>query len=262
MYAGGFGAEFGSDAQAIIDIYSRRGKQDRFSGKFNLNLLYSDGLIEGPIGRHGSWYLAARRSYVDLLPITVEQITALPRFWDYQVKASYDLSEKHQLDLNAFAADDFMELKLGLDDVNDDPTLAGKFHFKNHYNAQGIHLTSLLTDRLTSHLSISRGYNRFDISFGQGYFLRIKPTWYELREDVTYRLTPHHQLESGLLVTTGEGKVSSFFTRPPDEGEASFDFTFEEKVNLDISQGFDLVEGYLQSRYSPVEFLSLSLGLR
>ena len=47
VYAGGFGAEFGADAQAVIDIYSRRGREDRIGGKFNINFIYSEGLLEG-----------------------------------------------------------------------------------------------------------------------------------------------------------------------------------------------------------------------
>lgn len=117
VYAGGFGAEFGTDAQAIIDIYSREGNEQSLSGKLNTNLIYSEGLLEGPLGDKGSWYLGGRRSYVDLLPIEVDQITAFPRFWDYQFKATYDLNAKHEVTANPFAADDFMELKLGLDDV-------------------------------------------------------------------------------------------------------------------------------------------------
>jgi len=262
VYAGGFGAEFGSNAQAVIDIHSRRGRRERFGGKFNLNPLYSEGLVEGSIGKRGSWYLAARRSYVDLLPIEVKQITAFPRFWDYQTKISFDLSAKHQLNLSAFAADDFLVLKLGVDDVNDDPTLAGKAHFKSNFRAQGIHLRSALTDQLTSNLSISRRVDLFDIKFGAGYFLRFEPTQYALREDLTYRLNTRYQLESGLLLSTGQWKASSFFTRLPGEGDAGFIFTFEEKVDLDMSERFDLIEGYLQSRYSPFAFLSLALGLR
>ena len=129
VYAGGFGAEFGVDAQAVVDIYSREGNRDRLRGKFNLNLLYSEAFLEGPIGQRGAWYIAGRRSYIDLFPIEVEQITRLPRFWDYQIKASYDLSEKHQLNISVFAADDAFRLNLYLDDVNNDPTFAGVFSF-------------------------------------------------------------------------------------------------------------------------------------
>ena len=262
VYAGGFGAEFGANSQAVIDIYSRNGQQDRLGGKFNLNLLYSEGLIEGAIGEHGSWYAAARRSYVDLLPIKSDTITALPRFWDYQVKGSYDLSDKHQLTINAFAADDFFELKLDLDDVDNDPTLTGQFFFKNSFNGQAIHLRSLLTNHLSSSLSISRTLARFNFKFGRGFFLRVENPAYELREDLTYRVTPKHQLESGMLASFGVAKVSSFFTRPPDEGDPSFDFTFEEKIDLDTEERFDFLEGYVQHRYTPFPFLSLALGLR
>ena len=158
VYAGGFGAEFGSDAQAVIDISSRRGRQDRLGGKFNMNMLYSEGLVEGPIGRRGSWYLAGRRSYIDLLPLTFDDVTAVPRFWDYQAKLTYDLSDRHQLNINAFAADDLFEVKAELDDVDNEPTLVGNAFTKNRFNAQSIHLSSTLTDRLTSDLSLSRFY--------------------------------------------------------------------------------------------------------
>jgi hypothetical protein len=262
VYAGGFGAEFGANAQAVIDIRSRNGGITGFGGRANLNPLYSEGLLEGTLGERGAWYLAGRRSYVDLLPIEVDQITAFPRFWDYQGKLSLSFGERHQLHLSAFAADDFLTLKLGLDDVNNDPTLAGSARFKNSFNSQGVHLRSILSNRLISNLSLSRGYDLFDIKFGVGYFLRFEPTQYSLREDLIYRLNAQHQLETGLLFSTGQWSAKSFFTRPPDEGEADYIFTFEEKVDVDVSKRSDFVEGYLQSRYTPFAFLSIALGAR
>ena len=266
VYAGGFGAEYGADAQAVIDIYSRRGRADRVGGKFNLNLLYSEGLLEGPIGSRGSWYLAGRRSYIDLFPIDVARITAFPRFWDYQAKVSYDLSEKHQFSVKAFAAGDIMGFRLGLADVEYDPTLAGSLDLEGRFDVQAANLRSTLTDRLTSHLSISRASYFQSFSFGQGLFLRAEPVQYELREDLAYRLNPKHQLESGLLISTTRWNVSSFFPRIPDEGDpeasGSEYFTFEEKVAIDFDRRFNFVEGYLQNRYEPLAFLSVTLGLR
>ena len=49
VYAGGYGAEFGVDSQAVIDIYSRNKNPDGFRAKLNLNVLYSEGLLEGKI---------------------------------------------------------------------------------------------------------------------------------------------------------------------------------------------------------------------
>ena len=266
VYAGGFGAEFGADAQAVIDIYSRRGREDRVGGKFNLNLLYSEGLLEGPIGSRGSWYLAGRRSYIDLLPLEVTRITAFPRFWDYQAKVSYDFSENHQFNVKAFAADDVMGFKLGLADVEYDPTLAGNLDLESRFNVQAADLRSALTDRLTSHLSISRASYFQAFSFGQGLFLRLEPVQHELREDLTYRLNQKHQLESGLLVSTTQWDGSALFPRLPDEGDPTASesqyFTFEEKIAVDFDQRFNFIEGYLQNRYDPLEFLSVTLGLR
>ena len=266
VYAGGFGAEFGADAQAVIDIYSRRGRGDRVGGKFNLNLLYSEGLLEGPIGSRGSWYLAGRRSYIDLLPLEVTRITAFPRFWDYQAKVSYDFSENHQFNVKAFAADDVMGFKLGLADVEYDPTLAGNLDLESRFNVQAVDLRSALTDRLTSHLSISRASYFQAFSFGQGLFLRLEPVQHELREDLAYRLNPKHQLESGLLVSTTQWNGSALFPRLPDEGDPTASesqyFTFEEKIAVDFGQRFNFIEGYLQNRYDPLEFLSVTLGLR
>ena len=266
VYAGGFGAEFGADAQAVIDIYSRRGREDRVGGKFNLNLLYSEGLLEGPIGSRGSWYLAGRRSYIDLLPLEVTRITAFPRFWDYQAKVSYDFSENHQFNVKAFAADDVMGFKLGLADVEYDPTLAGNLDLESRFNVQAADLRSALTDRLTSHLSISRASYFQAFSFGQGLFLELEPVQHELREDLAYRLNQKHRLESGLLVSSTQWNGSANFPRLPDEGDPTASesqyFTFEEKISVDFDQRFNFIEGYLQNRYDPLEFLSVTLGLR
>ena len=96
VYAGGFGAEFGTDAQAVIDIVSRRGRTDRVGATFDVNMLYTEGLLEGPLGKRGSWYLAGRRSYIDLFfrESDIDGLEVFPRFWDYQTKVSYTLSEK------------------------------------------------------------------------------------------------------------------------------------------------------------------------
>ena len=266
VYAGGFGAEFGADAQAVIDIYSRRGREDRIGGKFNVNLLYSEGLIEGPVGSRGSWYLAGRRSYVDLFLGETTRITAFPRFWDYQAKVGYDFSENHQFEVKAFAAGDVMGFKLGLADVDYDPTLAGRFDLEGRFGVQAADLRSTLTDSLTSHFSVSRATFLQAFSFGQGLFLRLEPVQYEVREDLAYRLNSKHQLESGVLVSTAQWNGSANFPRRADEGdpqasESQF-FTFAEKISLDFAERFNVIEGYLQNRYDPYAFLSVTLGLR
>ena len=159
-----------------------------------------------------------------------------------------------------------MGFKLGLADVEYDPTLAGRLDLEGRFDVQAVDLRSALTDRLTSHLSISRAAYFQAFSFGQGLFLRLEPVQHELREDLAYRLNPKHQLESGLLISTTQWNGSGYFPRRPDEGDpAASDsqyFTFEEKIAADFEQRFHFIEGYLQNRYDPLTFLSVTLGLR
>ena len=264
VYAGGYGAEYGVDSQAVIDIYSQDDSRANLGGKFNLNLLYSEGLLQGKIGKNGFWYAAGRRSYIDLfigsLSFDAGAITAFPRFWDYQLKAGYDLSEKHQLFFNLFASGDRFALKL--DGENVDQDFRGNTSFESGFDGAGFHLRSILTDRLTSFLSLTRSDFQFDINFGPALSLKIDAPNYTLREDITYELNPMHRLESGLILGLEPGQVTGTFTRIPDEGEVDFDIRFEEKVPLDEYVRGQRIEGYLQDRYTLLPFLSVVFGLR
>ncbi|MBM3240661.1 TonB-dependent receptor [Candidatus Poribacteria bacterium] len=261
VYAGGFGAEFGTGAQAVIDIYARDGRDDRVGVKANVNMLMSEALVEGPIGERGSWYLAGRRSYIDLFPIKVEQITAFPRFWDYQAKLSYAVTKNHHLSFDAFGADDFMELHIKDENVRYYSQFAGRFHYKSGFHAQSLHLKSRLSSKLTSVLSCAHTPYLMDLGFGEGYFLRVEPDMYGVRNDLEYSLNPRSKIEAGFVSATGMIGVKSFFSRPPEEGQAEYDF-LADTFKSDTKKRFTYIEGYIQERYAPVKPINLILGAR
>ena len=264
VYAGGYGAEYGVDSQAVIDIYSQDSSPANLRGKFNLNLLFSEGLLQGKVGEKGYWYAAGRRSYIDLfigsLSFDTGAITAFPRFWDYQLKAGYDFNEKHQLFFNVFASGDRFALKLDGENVDED--FQGNVSFESGFEGAGIHLRSFLTERLTSYLSLTRSKFLFDVNFGPTLSLEIDAPDYVLREDLIYELNAKHRLESGLILGFEPGRVTGTFTRIPDEGETDYDIRFEEKVALDETVRGQRLEAYLQDRYALLPFLSVVFGLR
>ena len=264
VYAGGYGAEYGVDSQAVIDIYSQNSSPENLRGKLNFNLLYSEGLLQGKIGEKGFWYAAGRRSYIDLfigsLSFATGSITAFPRFWDYQLKAGYDLTEKHQLFFNLFASGDKFAVKLDGEDVDAD--FRGNTSFESGFEGAGIHFRSALTDRLTSYLSLTRSNFLFDVNFGPTISLEIDAPNYTLREDITYELNEKHRLETGLILGLEPGEVSGTFTRIPDEAEVEFDIRFEEKVSINESVLGQRIEGYLQDRYDVLPFISIVYGIR
>ncbi|MDE0634221.1 MAG: TonB-dependent receptor [Candidatus Poribacteria bacterium] len=183
IYAGGYGAQFGLDSQSVIDIHARDNIEERLDGKFNLNIWYSEGLLEGKIGEKGYLSASGRRSYFDLIvgPIAERQTgreQQFPYFSDYQLKLAYPITENHDLTVNAFAATDHFDFELeeevneteitdneieATDGETETQPFQASFFFKNGFNGQGIHLRSKFTENLRSHLSLTRSFNFLDI---------------------------------------------------------------------------------------------------
>ena len=270
IYAGGYGAEFGLDSQAVLDIHARDSLEERFDGKFNLNIFYSEGLLETKIGEKGYFSASGRRSYLDLIagPI-VEQQTGekqqLPYFSDYQLKFVYPLTENHNITLNAFAATDHFHVETEEQEDDemeiDDPFESSAF-FKNGFNGQGIHLRSEFTENLTSNLSLTRSLNFLDIDLDAivsetvltdendeiitkykdsiKYNLKVNVPVYTLREDVSYRLTPTLQLEPGFLLAFSPANSTEHSSYPAFEEEVPDDETASELFQTDPTKvGFD-----------------------
>ena len=264
VHAGGFGAQFG-EAQAVIDIAPRQRSRDGFRGSADLNPLLSEWFVQSPMGESGSAYLAGRRSYADLIVpkiVDIQQITAFPRFWDYQAGVETDLSERQHLRLTAFASQDFMQLFLSADDVSDDPEFAGKFHYRYGFYGRGGTLTSDFGGggRLLTTAS-QYGFD-IDIGAGQGFFLRLEQDLNSLRQDGAFPLSESHTLEVGHELQTGDMATSGFFALPPDEGAPEFDFAKEAERRADGKQRFTWLQGYAQDRAELGERLTLSFGGR
>ena len=236
IFAGGYGAQFGLDSQAVLDIHARDSIEDRLDGKFNLNIIYSEGLLEGRIGDKGYISASGRRSYFDLIvgPIAERQTGSeqqFPYFSDYQFKFAYPLNEKHKFTVNAFAATD--HLKINEEENNNSeiyPTIERTtVYFKNGFSGQGIHLHSKFTEDLTSIFSFTRTFNYLNIDledpfvlsykvedgkfkrengklvaeeiYTNSYDVKVEVPVYTLREDVSYKVSPSFRFEPGFLLS-------------------------------------------------------------
>ncbi len=320
IYAGGYGAQFGLDSQAVLDIHARDSIENRLDGKFNLNILYSGGLLEGWIGEKGYISASGRRSYFDFIvgPIVEAQTGSeqqFPYFSDYQFKFAYPLTANHHLTLNAFAATDHFHFREEeIEDSIDAHLERGTFYFKNGFTGQGIHLHSNFTENLTSHFSFTRTFNFLNIKFEDpfvvayvledgefkledgklvaeeiltnNYDVKVKVPVWTLREDVSYRLNPTLQFESGLLLSfspansfedlqayeyepIGEGiEIEARFVEGNSVREirtsrpARYEVTELEKRHYEFGHDFYRSEGYLQARYDPLPSVSIALGTR
>jgi hypothetical protein len=267
IYPGGYGAQFGLDSQAVLDIHARDRLDERLSGKFNLNILYSEGLLEGSIGDSGYISVSGRRSYLDLIagPIVEAQTgqeQQLPYFSDYQLKFAHPLGGKHHLTLNAFAATDHFRIEEEDSEFSIEDETGGQTQtaegalatalFKNGFNGQGIHLRSDFTANLSSHLSLTRSYNFLTIdieipineqfsrnregewvleSADYGHYdVKINVPVYTLREDISYQLTPKFQFEPGFLLSFSP--ANSFEDGRFPESETTTVVTLEDGTEI------------------------------
>ncbi|MDE0325259.1 MAG: TonB-dependent receptor [Candidatus Poribacteria bacterium] len=302
IYAGGYGAEFGLDSQTVLDIRSRdRTDKRRLSGKFNLNVLYSEGMLEGRIGDKGYFHVAGRRSYFDFIAGVFLEDLVWPYFSDYQVKFVYELAENHHLTVNAFGTNDHFHIRPSATVISDFSA-----YFRNGFEAQGIHLRSEFTENLTSNISFTHAFTflntDFEAIFGESFLtevdgreiepelisqrsiynnIKVNVPIYTLRGDVSYQLTPKFQFEPGVLFTFSpaksfgdrgiiyEGLTDSdiFSILHEDEELMNSDNEFYQIIRPDADRDefwydFRRSEGYLQGRYDPLSFLSLALGIR
>ena len=258
VYPGGYGAEFGADSQAVIDIHSRTKTDTRLGGTLNVNPVYSQAFLEGNIGERGYWYAFGRRSYMgplfELLPRLLEieddRVTEVPSFWSYQGKGVYQLNNTHRLVVNTIAAYDFGELNFTSDEVSDSD-LRGPLSSNNPFDSQGIHLYSEKQDVFTSIVSLTRSFSRTELKFGDGYFYRSARSIYALRSDLKYWVKhPKTLLESGFVLSNIPTSLISVGARPFEEGDPDYDFRLKqdgEKILTNISKSLHRLEGYLQA---------------
>lgn len=111
---GGFAARYGDRTASVTSITLREGSRERFGGEFSLSATGGFAIAEGPLGRDGSFYLSARRSYLDLL-FKAAGFGFIPAYSDGQLKVVQQLDNRTTLSFLVIGADGTVTF------TNDDP---------------------------------------------------------------------------------------------------------------------------------------------
>lgn len=267
VHAGGFGAEFGN-AQAVIDIATRKRDDLPLAFTFNVNLLLSEWYLGTAPSERSLFYFAGRRTYADLIVprlVQLDRVTAFPRFWDYQTGWHYDLSENHRFRFHAIGSRDLLRFLLRNEDVSNNPKFAGEAYWSNSFHGQGATLESHFGEHLAVTTHFSRIEYATNLGFGKGFYLRLRPISWVWREDVRAAVHPKHTLELGTEIISQPVSISANFFRLPSQEEhttGTFDGYNDDAIQTQSNQHLLYTSAYLQDRIALNKGVNLSLGGR
>lgn len=271
LYTSSFGPEYTDVTGGVIDVRLRDPRKDRIGGKVNLSLLEADALIEGPVTEKQRFYLAARRSYLDLIASKSGSLDKdqgidyrqYPQFYDYQGKYLWEISPASTLTFQATGAADRMKLVFRADSdlVKHDPILSGDYEMQVSYNSQGLVLASRIAPGLTNKLGVSHLRTSTQQQLTQLGHADVDEDNFILRDHLTVLAGERHELLFG--VESGAAQVRldlDTATAMPSDFNPDLDYTSSQRfTNFDhITMGWtDLA---VKDRWKVADTLTLVLG--
>ncbi len=249
LFLGGYPVEYMDRLGGMLDIRLRPPRKDRLHQRYHIGTFESSLLIEGPLGRPDSndgFYLAARRSYIDLLtsPDTFnaalgnednndDRVITVPRFYDAQALWQHDLPNG-SFQLQYFAAGD--ELKLdNRTAANADPELVGTLSQDSSYQTAGLTWQQQWGSQWSSRMALSQGEQQDSINLGTDldtglpYFARSTVRTTRLQPELTWLGKSGTTLTGGMELTYVEAPVNLYISAPPTGDEPYYDFTGAQK---------------------------------
>ncbi len=117
LYPGGFPARFGRSTGGVVAVETRSAKSDGVHGSADIDLLDASAYIRLPVGDHGAFALAGRRSYLDFMldfflpePEPGDTLIVVPVYYDYQARLDYDFQREGKASLFLIGSSDTLDV--------------------------------------------------------------------------------------------------------------------------------------------------------
>jgi hypothetical protein len=274
---GGFGAEYGNKMSALLNIATRSGRKDYTAVTANTGLVSARATAEGPWAkRRGSWLLAGRRSFYDVVANTIySQNYVFPFFYDIHAKLDYDMSVDDRLSVSFVTMGEGAKM-LSLEKEEMDVINRGRG------NIAIIRYNSIMSPKLATQLLVGYYNDNNDLKLydTNNYFYNAKLDYSvartSLRGDMLYYPSTRFRCSSGLQVTSAKTMVCfnmrwrSYVALPQridfDDSYQHFghyiNIRFRQKAWLELIAGgrYDYSTLYNQAELSPRLKMSFAIG--
>lgn len=188
FYRGGMPAEFGGRVSSVLDITSREGNYERWTGSGGIGIISTNFFVSGPIKKdktsvaasirttYSDWLInTIRTNYIDLTNSSVS-------FYDGALKLSHKFSDRTKLTVSGYASSDWFRLQ-------GDTT----YQWRNLLGS--LRLDHAFSPRLSSRFTVGTGSYAYEVSDRDprtGFNLYYKITYPTAKADFNYQSGKHH----------------------------------------------------------------------
>ena len=271
LYPGGFPAAYGRAIGGIVSVETRSPKSDGFHGSADVDLLDAGGYVRVPVGKNGSFAVAGRRSYLDVMlsfflpdPEPGSRLLVVPVYYDYQARFDYDLGKEGKVSLFYISSSD--QLDVLSEDADDEVSLS--LNSRIDFNRLIGSYRRPFGERLELTLSPAFGRDKVVFSSGQAddganpfTDIDITQTYFSYRMKLTGKLDDRVTIDTGidmearsntydLLAPTGAADITQPIAGqpdiPPEQSELIVDmFTYGLYADLawDVDDHLRLIPG-------------------
>jgi hypothetical protein len=224
FYPGNFSPYYSNTTAGLIDVDTKKLKPKRAGGYLDVNLLDGGFYFETPLGDKAALAIAARRSYIDYIINAVLPSNApinavtLPRYYDYQLLATYRPAPAHDLRLFVFGSDDAFKIILKNPGAAGTQVVGNQLQLATSFYRVLASYKYVPNDRFTNTIRLSQGRDTNNTQFFN--FILDYTT------DLTnFRDTARYEWSKKLALMTGidflYAQVSGLFNipAPPQEGQ-------------------------------------------
>jgi hypothetical protein len=94
--SGGYPAPYANRLSSVLQLTQREGSREGLRAHASLGFGGGGAILEGPLGKRGSWLASARRSFLDLVTDDIG-FGGVPVYLNFQGKALYDLDDRNRV---------------------------------------------------------------------------------------------------------------------------------------------------------------------
>jgi hypothetical protein len=218
LYKGDIPADYGGRLASMMDIRSKDGNSQRFSGTGGIGLIASRLTLEGPVVKDkSSFIVSGRRTYADMflkLANNPDMRNTSLYFYDLNAKINYRINDNNRLFLSGYLGRDNLSTDyMGMSFGNKTATLRW-----NH----------IFSPKLFSNFTLIGSLYNYALGNSAGASLmqewKSKMQDYGLKADFTYHLNPRNRIRFGYSATHhtlvpsensgGSGSISGQVSQP------------------------------------------------